>query len=51
MVTTSTLSRIDNTFMWIDKFTDLLPNPKVSIEVGKFDIAKMNKPKIGGVKL
>lgn len=45
----STLSRIDNTFMWIDKFTDLLPNPKVSIEVGKFDIAKMINPKIGGV--
>lgn len=42
-------SRIDNTFMWIDKFTNLLPNPKVSIEVGKFDIAKMINPKIEGV--
>lgn len=42
-------SRIDNTFMWIDKFTNLLPNPKVFIEVGKFDIAKMIDPKIEGV--
>lgn len=45
----SILSRIDNTFMWIDKFTNLLPNPKVFIEVGKFDVAKMINPKIEGV--
>ena len=45
----SILSRIDNTFMWIDKFTNLLPNPKVSIEVGKFDVAKMINPEIKGV--
>lgn len=45
----STQSRIDNTFMWIDKFTKLLPNPKVSIEVGKFDVAKMIDPDIKGV--
>lgn len=45
----SILSRIDSSFMWIDKFTSLLPNPKVSIEVGKFDVAKMINPKIGGV--
>ena len=45
----SILSRIDNTFMWIDKFTSLLPNPKVSIEVGKFDVAKMINPEIKGV--
>lgn len=44
----SILSRIDNTFMWIDKFTSLLPNPKVSIEVGKFDVAKMINSKIKG---
>jgi len=30
-------SRIDNTFHWIDKFVDLLPNPKLNIEVGKKD--------------
>ena len=42
-------SRIDNTFMWIDKFKDLLPNPNLSIEVGKFDIAKMINPSIEGV--
>lgn len=42
-------SRIDNTFMWIDKFVDLLPNPKVNIEVGKFDVQKMINPKIEGV--
>lgn len=45
----SILSRIDNTFMWIDKFTNLLPNPKVSIEVGKFDVQKMINPDIKGV--
>ena len=45
----STLSKIDNTFVWVDKFVDLLPNPKVSIEVGKFDVQKMINPKIEGV--
>ena len=33
-------SRIDNTFFWIDKFCMLLPNPKLNIEVGKFDVQK-----------
>ena len=42
-------SRINNTFMWIDKFNDLLPSPKLSIEVGKFDAAKMINPDIEGV--
>jgi len=28
-------SRIDNTFMWIDKFIGLVPNPTLSIELGK----------------
>lgn len=41
-------SRIDNTFSWIDKFLSLLPNPKLSIEVGKFDIQKMENPDIEG---
>lgn len=43
-------SRIDNTFFWIDKFCMLLPNPKLSIEVGKFDVQKMINPNIGGVE-
>ena len=34
-------SRIDNTFFWIDKFVSLLPNPKLHIEVGKFDMQKI----------
>lgn len=42
-------SRIDNSFMWIDKFNSLVPNPQLSIEVGKFDIAKMINPDIAGV--
>ena len=42
-------SRIDNTFMWIDKFEGLLPNPKLSIEVGKFDVQKLENPNIEGV--
>lgn len=42
-------SRIDNTWFWIDKFCNLLPNPKLHIEVGKFDVAKMINPAIQGV--
>lgn len=41
-------SRIDNTFFWIDKFESLLPNPKLHIEVGKFDIQKMENPDVKG---
>lgn len=41
-------SRIDNTFFWIDKIASLLPNPKLHIEVGKFDIQKMENPDIKG---
>jgi len=39
-------SRIDNTFMWIDRFCNLLPNPNLIIEVGKFDAQKMINPDI-----
>ena len=42
-------SRIENTFFWIDKFCSLVPNPKLTIEVGKFDIHKMIHPDIQGV--
>ena len=31
-------SRIDATFIWIDKFCNLIPNPTLHIEVGKFNI-------------
>ena len=41
-------SRINNTFMWIDRFMDLLPNPNLNIEVGKFDVQKMMNPDIKG---
>lgn len=41
-------SRVDNTFFWIDKFVALLPNPNLNIEVGKFDMQKMNNPNIKG---
>ena len=41
-------SRIDNTFFWIDKFVSLLPNPNLHIEVGKFDMQKMENPDIKG---
>ena len=37
-------SRIDNTFFWIDKYYNLLPKCNLSIEVGKFDMAKMINP-------
>ena len=42
-------SRIDNTFFWIDTFCSLVPNPKLTIEIGKFDGQKMINPAIQGV--
>src|SRR5699024_4215158 len=42
-------SQIQNTFFWIDKFCFLVPNPKLTIEVGKFDAHKMINPDIQGV--
>lgn len=39
-------SKLDAIFMWIDRFCDLLPNPILHIEVGKFDIQKMINPDI-----
>lgn len=41
-------SKINNEFMWIDRFCSLVPNPKLHIEVGKFDVAKMMNPDIKG---
>ena len=42
-------SRMENTFRWIDKFCGLVPNPDLTIEVGKFDVQKMIDPDIQGV--
>src|SRR5690625_2784646 len=42
-------SRIDNTFFWIDTFCSFVPNPKLTIEIGKFDAQKMINPSIQGV--
>ena len=39
-------SKLDATFMWIDRFEALLPNPTLYIEVGKFDIHKMINPDV-----
>lgn len=41
-------SRLDNTFRWMDTFLSLVPNPTLSIEVGKFDAQKMMNPGIEG---
>jgi len=41
-------SRINNTVMWINKFYNLLPKCKLSIEVAKFDIQKIENPEISG---
>ena len=43
-------SRIDNTFFWIDTFCSLLPDAKLNIEVGKFDVQKMMNPEIQGAE-
>ncbi len=40
--------RLDNTFHWIDRFLALVPNPVLTIEVGKFDIQKMMNSEIQG---
>ena len=42
-------AKLDANFMWIDKFCSLVPSPKLRIEVGKFDVAKMINPDIQGV--
>ena len=42
-------AKLDANFAWIDKFCSLVPNPKLRIEVGKFDVAKMINPEIQGV--
>jgi hypothetical protein len=39
-------SRIDNTIMWITKFKNLLPRCTLALEVGKFDIQKIENPNI-----
>ena len=41
--------KLNANFFWIDKFCSLVPNPKLHIEVGKFDVAKMINPEIQGV--
>ena len=42
-------AKLDANFNWINKFCSLVPNPKLRIEVGKFDVAKMINPDIQGV--
>ena len=42
-------AKMNANFAWIDKFCSLVPNPKLRIEVGKFDVAKMINPEIQGV--
>ncbi len=42
-------AKMEANFAWIDKFCSLVPNPKLHIEVGKFDTAKMINPEIQGV--
>lgn len=43
-------SKLDIEFRMIDKFVSLVPNPKLFIEVGKFDTAKMIDPDIEGIE-
>ena len=42
-------AKMNANFAWIDKFYGLVPSPKLRIEVGKFDTAKMINPDIQGV--
>lgn len=42
-------NRINHTYRWIDEMCNLVSNPILHIEVGKFDIAKMINTKIQGI--
>ena len=42
-------NRINHTYKWIDEMCNLVPNPTLHIEVGKFDTAKMINPEIQGI--
>ena len=42
-------NRINHIFRWIDELCKLVPKPKLHIEVGKFDTAKMINPDIQGI--
>ena len=42
-------AKLEANFAWIDKFYSLVPDPKLRVEVGKFNIAKMINPRIQGV--
>lgn len=43
-------SRIDNQVFWINKFASLLPNSKITVEVGKFDAHKIINSDIKGIE-
>lgn len=45
----SILAKLGANFAWIDKFCSLVPNLKLRIEVGKFDVARMINPEIYGI--
>lgn len=44
----SVQSKLNATTFWIDKFCSLVPSCYLSIEVGKFNVAKMINPEIAG---
>lgn len=41
-------SKLDATFIWIDKFCKLVPNPILHIEVGKFNVSKLGSRNLAG---
>ena len=41
--------KLEANFAWIDKFCSLVPNPKLRIQLGKFDVAKLINPDIQGI--
>ena len=41
-------SKLDATFRWIDRFCDLVPNPILHIEVGKFNVSKLESTDLQG---
>ena len=42
----STQSKVNAQIKWIDKYLSILPHPSLTIEVGRFDMARMKDPTV-----
>lgn len=49
-LTPSMRSRVGNVKTWVERYTRLAPITSISLELGKFDTQKMDKPDISGLE-